>query len=173
MKKIVVIGVALVAFFSCSDGDLEIETLDFDSTSIQDCGDIEPTTTNILFKINGDEALILELQSGVLNNGNSTTDTTETTSTIPSQSKLIYRVFSENVTSSYFCGEFPPASPTVLEEIEAEDGSVIVKSIAVNDSTEYSHTIELSGISLVNTSGERITDLSINEFGEINTTISN
>ena len=172
MKKIMAFAILIVCF-SCSDGDLQIETLDFDSVSIQDCANVNVTTTNILFKINSDEALILELQSGVLNNGNSVTDTVETTSTVPGNSRLIYRVFSDNVTSSYFCDDFPPASPTVIEEIEAEDGSVIIKSIAVNDSTEFFHRIQLSGISLVNNSGERITDLSINDFGEITTAISN
>lgn len=172
MKKLIV-PILLLLGFSCSDGELQIETLDFDSVSIQDCSDIDVTTSNVLFKISSDEALILELQSGVLNNGNSVTDTIETMTTIPSQSRLIYRVFSDNVTNSYFCDDFPPASPTVIEEIEAEDGSIIIKSIAINDSTEFSHTIQLSGISLVNDSGERITDLSINEFGEITTPIAN
>lgn len=165
--------VALLYCFACSDGDLQIETLDFDSVSIQDCNDIVVTSSNLLFKINASEALILDLQSSVLTNGNSVTDTVETISAVPNQSRLIYRVFSDNVTSGYFCDDIPPASPTVIEEIEAEDGSIIVKSIAINDSTEFSHTIQLSGISLVNALGERITDLSINDFGEITTPISN
>ncbi|MEO0571352.1 MAG: hypothetical protein AAF039_06565 [Bacteroidota bacterium] len=172
MKKLVAAAILLTCF-SCSDGDLQIETLDFDSVSIQDCSDINVSTSNLLFKINATETLILQLQSGVLNNGNSVTDTVETMSTVPGQSRLIYRVFSDNLTSSFFCDDFPPASPTVIQEIEAEDGSIIIKSIAINDSTQFSHTIQLSGISLVNDSGERITDLSINDFGEITTPISN
>jgi hypothetical protein len=60
----------------------------------------------------------------------------------------------------------------VTEEIEAEDGLVIIKSIANADTTAYTHTIALSGITLINGIGERITDLSINEFGEVTTTIS-
>lgn len=171
MKKLIV-PILLLLGFSCSDGDLQIETLDFDSVAIQNC-DINVTSGNILFKINGDEALILELESAALNNANSVTDTVETRSEVPSGSRLIYRVFSENVTSSYFCDDFPPAEPTVTEEIEAEDGTIIIKSIAVNDSTELSHTILLEGIQLVNASGERITDLSINDFGEITTPLAN
>lgn len=173
MKKLLIFLFSLVLVFACSDGDLQIETIDFDSVAVQDCDDIDVTTSNVLFKISGDEALILELQSGVLNNGNSISDTVETPSSVPSGSKLFYRIFSDNVSSNYFCDDIPPATPTVVEEIEATDGSVIIKSIANADSTAFSHTIQLSGISLVNDAGERITDLTINDFGEITTTISN
>jgi len=172
MKRIPV-ALLLLALMGCSDGDLQIETLDFDSVANQDCSNLDVTDSNILFKINGSEALILNLQSGILNNGTSITDTMETRSSVPGESQVIYRVFSNNVTSDYFCGDFPPSEPTVLEEIEAEDGEVIVKSIANADSTAINHVIQLEGISLVNTSGERITDLTINEFGEISTDTSN
>lgn len=172
MKKVCCILLSFT-FWCCSDGDIQIETLDFDSFSIQDCADIDVTISNILFKINAEESLILELQSGILNNGNSESDTIETTSSIPSQSRLIYRVFSDNVTSSYFCEAIPPAEPRVIKEIEAEMGTITVKSIAINDSTEFSHTIQFSDISLTNVNNERITDLSINDFGVITTPITN
>ena len=172
MKKLLFLFLFIVSY-SCSDGDLQIETLDFDSVAIQDCNDIVVENSNVFFKINGDEALILELQGGVLNNGNSATDTVETRSAVPGQSRLIYRVFSDNVSNSYFCDEFPPAEPTVIEEIEAEAGTIIIKSIGKNELTEFLHIIQFEDILLTNASGERITDLSINDFGEITTTVSN
>lgn len=163
----------LLGFLACDDGELQIETLDFDDIAIDDCNDITANGANILFKIDGDESLILQLQNGILNNGNSTTDTVITTSTIPGQSQLIYRFFSDNVSNAYFCDEIPPASPTVREEIEAESGVVMVKSIAINDSTAFSHTITLDDITLINEAGERITNLTVTEFGEVTTPISN
>lgn len=172
MKRIITLLVLSTAL-GCSDGDLQIETLDFDSVAIQNCGDIDVTGSNLFFKINGDEVLILQLKSGDLNFGVSITDTTETRSEVPGESRVIYRVFSDNVTNSYFCDNFPPSEPTVLEEIEAEDGEVIVKSIANVDSTAVNHVIQLEGISLVNASGERITDLTISEFGELTTSTGN
>ena len=100
MKKNIFLLFSLI-ILSCSDGDLTIETLDFDSVSIQNC-ETATTATEIFFKINSTEALILDLESGVLDNGNSVTDTVTTESSISSQSQLTYRIFSENV-SSRFC----------------------------------------------------------------------
>ncbi|WP_350287448.1 hypothetical protein [uncultured Croceitalea sp.] len=169
MKKILYI-VGLLVFLSCSDGDLQIETIDFDSASVDFCTDPVATASNVLFKINSDEALILTLPSGVLNNG-VIGETIITESAVPGESQLLYRIFSANVSDNYFCSTIPLTTPTVIEEIEAQDGMVIIKSVANAESTAFTHTIELSGISLVNGIGERITDLTINEFGEVTTDV--
>ena len=53
---------------SCDDGNLQIETIDFDSVAIDDCGNVAVGQSNVLFKINDDEALILVLPSSALKN---------------------------------------------------------------------------------------------------------
>lgn len=164
MKKLFIAPIFML-LMCCSDGDLDIETIDFDSAAVEQCGTVS-TTTRIFFKRNGDEALILNLQSGLLKN-EATTETIS--STVPGQSTLTYRIFNENISSSYFCADIPPATPLVSEEIAAEDGQVLITTVAV-DETTFEHTIQLQGISLVNAQGERITDLSINDFGTITTT---
>ena len=163
MKKFYTIIIVLLTL-SCSDGDLTIETLDFDSVSIQNCGTLT-TTTEVLFKIDGDEALILDLQTGLLQNEISTTPIQ---SSISNQSRLIYRVFSDNVNTSYFCDDFPPSEPKVTEEIEAESGTVVITTTS-EDNITFTHTIQLQDIILRNSSGESIIDLSINDFGPIET----
>lgn len=157
--------------FSCSDGDLEIETIDFDSVDIEYCTDPVTDEKNLLFKINGDEALILVLQSGVLNNG-TVGETVTTESTVPSQSQVTYRIFSDDVDDDYFCDDIPPAEPVVISEVEAEDGLVIIETMVdPDDDTQFIHTISLSGISFVTEDDERITNLSISEFGDVYTDI--
>lgn len=154
-------------FAACSDGDLQIETIDFDSATIQFCESTATISTSIFFKLNDDEALILDLQSGVLKNEAS--DGT-LSSAVPGQSQITYRIFSDAVSKAYFCGDIPPSTPIVTEEIEASAGEVLITTIqSATDSTAYEHTIELSGISLVNDNGERITNLTISEFGTITT----
>lgn len=156
-----------VVFFSCNDGDLQIESIDFDSVSIETCESTITTASTVFFKINGQEALILELQSGILQNEESQ-DTI--VSTLPGQSNLIYRLFSGAVGSNYFCDAIPLTTPAVIEEIEAVSGEVLLSTIQnPSDSTQFEHTILLSNVSLINEQGERITDISINEFGTITT----
>lgn len=170
MKKFLLFILCLGYFVSCSDGDLQIETIDFDSVSAQSCDSPVTTSTTLLFKINDDESLILDLQSGVLNNG-VVGETVTTESAISSQSTLTFRIFSDGITSSYFCDDIPPATPVVIEEIEAQEGMVIIETTADAGATNFVHTISLSGISFVNAAGERITNLTVDQFGEVTTAI--
>ncbi|WP_431122351.1 hypothetical protein [Flagellimonas flava] len=172
MRKLCFPMLLVLILFSCSDGDLQIETIDFNDQTIQFCDDPVPNASNILFKINESEALILDLQSGVLNNG-VVGETISTESTIPGQSQLTYRNFSGTVSSTYFCSDIPPATPTVSQEVEAEDGTVTIETVANADETGFDHVILLSGVSFVTENGERITNLTIDEFGTVSTTITN
>lgn len=168
MKKILFLALA-VFLFSCDDGDLQIETVDFDSiTTVQSCDAVSTSSSNFLFKINGDEALIVELPSGLLKNEVSTTDIE---SIVPGSTSVTYRIFSDVVTSAYFCDELPPLTPSVIDEIEASAGSVLITTVAGEGDT-FEHTIRLSGISFVNENGNtRVTDLQINEFGTVTTSL--
>ncbi|MGB5698461.1 hypothetical protein [Muriicola sp.] len=156
-----------VILFACNDGDLQIASIDFDSVSIQTCESTITTSSTVFFKINGEEALILELQSGLLQNVASQ-DTI--ISAIPTQSSLIYRLFDGTVNTNYFCDAIPLTSPGVLEEIEATVGEVLISTIQnASDSTQFDHTIQLRNISLINEQGERVTNVTINDFGTITT----
>jgi len=154
-------------FYSCNDGDLQIETIDFDSVAISTCEPTVTTSSTVFFKINNKEALILELQSGVLKNEVSSE---VITSLVPSQSKLTYRVFSDNVTSNYFCDAIPTTTPSVLEEIEAEAGEVLITTTLAEGTTDtFEHTIQLNEITFITSTDQRITDLQINDFGVVAT----
>ncbi|SNZ00332.1 hypothetical protein [Flagellimonas pacifica] len=172
MRKFFFPTLLICAMISCSDGELQIETIDFDSVTAESCNPPQADSENLLFKLNEDEALILELESGILNKG-TLDETVTSTSAVPSKSKLTYRFFSEKVTSNYFCDDVPPATPTVVNEIKAESGTVTIETKADADKKNYIHTIRLSDISFVRDNGERITNLTISEFGEVTTAIPN
>lgn len=152
--------------FSCDDGDLQIETLNFDSANIQFCNTVVANEPNLLFKLNATEALILQLPAGTIRN-EPTTDPIQSIVSANGPSQIIYRTFSDNVTTSYFCSEVPLTEPTVVEEIIAEGGMVSITTVLSADGSNYEHTIELSEISLLTSENSRITDLSINNFGAV------
>ncbi|MEA1785950.1 hypothetical protein U1E44_07595 [Arenibacter sp. GZD96] len=156
-----------VLLCSCNDGDLQIEAIDFDSVAVQSCAAPVTVGTRIFFKINQDEALILTLAANSLRNELSDG---QIISTVPAQSQIVYRIFSGNLSSNYFCDAIPPTTPFVTEEILAQAGEVRVTTTQNADGIRFDHKIELSGISLVTETGSRITDLRINEFGTVTTT---
>ncbi|NNK17703.1 MAG: hypothetical protein HKP49_00980 [Maribacter sp.] len=166
MKNLFILCV-ISLLVSCDDGDLQIETIDFDSVGISNCEATVTTSSTVFFKINNTEALILELQSDLLKNEVSPE---VIISSVPSQSKLTYRVFTENVASDYFCDAIPTTTPTVLEDIIAENGEVqITTTLAEGTTDTFEHKIELSEITFITSLNKRITDLRINEFGTITT----
>lgn len=167
MNKVLLL-VILCLIYSCDDGDLLIETIDFNDASINFCESTTTTSSTLFFKLNTSDALVLQLQSGLLVN-EASTDTIR--SAVPGQSQVIYRTFSEDVDKNYFCDVVPPLTPIVTDEYEGQGGEVLITTIqSQSDTTVYEHKIELSEISLVNAAGLRITDLRINEFGTITTT---
>lgn len=167
MKNYLFIFLSLLVA-ACSDADLQIEAIDFDNIAAQNCGTLS-TETELFFKIDDDQTLILQLESELLRNEIST-DTL--ISSIPNQSQLSYRLFNETVTSSYFCdNDIPPVTPTVIEEIEASDGEVLIFTTTL-DSITFTHDILLRGIIITNASGESIIDLTTTDFTSIETSIN-
>jgi len=150
---------------SCSDGDLQIEAIDFDDIAVQNCETIS-VDTQLLFKIDDDQALILQLEDGLLQNEVSA-DTI--VSAIPNQSQLTYRLFNNTVSSSYFCDDIPPATPSVIEDIEAIEGEVLIVTTST-DAITFRHDILLQGIIITNEAGESIIDLTTTDFAIIQTT---
>ncbi|MBT8222403.1 MAG: hypothetical protein KJN96_04460 [Eudoraea sp.] len=166
MKRFLLL-LLLFSFYSCSDGELQIDVIDFDDVAIQFCESETTLNSTVFFKISGSEALILELQSGLLKN-EIATDTIR--SAVPSQSNIIYRLFTETVSKDYFCADIPPITPTVVDEVLAEAGEVLITTIQSDtDTTQFVHSLILKDITLVNEQGERITNTQIEDFGTITT----
>lgn len=166
MQKILIFCFGLLVL-SCNDGDLQVETLDFDSVDPQFCAIENELDRTLFFKINNDEALILTLESGLLLNEASTETIISAISDTGSQ--LTYRIFSDNITSDYFCSAIPLIEPAVQENIEATGGEVTI-STTMNADGNFEHIIELQNITLETEENERITDLTITNFGTITTT---
>ncbi|HET8737019.1 MAG TPA: hypothetical protein VFM69_10505 [Pricia sp.] len=166
MKKMLFLGV-LTGLVSCDDGDLQIEQVDFEEVNIQSCPGLDdPTETTFFFKIDGDEALLLNLAAGLIKNETSAPGTLQ--STIPEPSNLVYRLFSDDVTEAYFCDAVPPLEPTVINENTATAGDITINTrvdTLTADTKNYAHTISIDNLSLVNDQGEQLTDLSTLVYG--------
>lgn len=174
MKKIVLLGI-LIGLYACNDGDLQIEQVNFDASNIEYCSGLDdPTQTTFFFKIDADEALLLNLAPGLIKNETSTPETLA--STIPDASNLIYRFFSGDVSSAYFCDALPSLEPTVLKENTATAGNISIDTkvdTLTAETKDYSHTISIKDLALVNDKGEQLTDLSTLVYGDFITNLKN
>lgn len=169
MKKFLLYGF-LTLLIACDDGDLQIETIDFDSVAIQSCDLVSAEMGNLLFKLNPSEALILVLPNGALRNEDSMGQLDfEVSASGPVT--ISYRTFSDNVTQNYFCSDIPPTTPIVVDEIIGQGGNVFITTTISADSLNFEHEIQLSGISLVTSTDARITNLAIDNFGTVTTLI--
>ena len=165
MKKSFLI-LLIISLLGCSDGELQIETIDFDSVPLEFCGSAS-TDTQLFFKLNEFDALILDLASGLIQN-EASTDTIR--SAIPGDSQLRYRLFDGSISASYFCDAVPPATPIVREEIPSLAGEVLIfTSRDEEDTTRFEHVIRLKDVSFVNSAGERLTNIAVEEFGSFTT----
>ena len=90
------------------------------------------TSTNLLFKINDSEALLLDIPESNLPT-DATPDDTPVELSVNTTHQIIYRKYSETVTSSSFCGDIPPATPVVTKEWNASGGKIIIITNYVYD----------------------------------------
>jgi hypothetical protein len=137
MKKFLVLLCCGLLLNSCNDGDIKVESFDFESAQTQTCGDL--TNDFFLYKFNGNEALIIQIpQTRFVNK--ETPEGTPTQVTIEGAVKVIYRVYDGPVSVSTLCSNIPPSSPTVIDEWNAEGGTIEITTRAVN--TEVGSTGE-------------------------------
>lgn len=119
-----------------------------------------------MFKINDTESLALQLPEGLLKNSVS-----EQTiqSSIPNQTTLNYRIFSEGISASYYCSVLPEIGVNVVKDANATAGTVFINTSLSEDGNNFKHEIQLSGVSFIDQDGKRITDVNLNDFGVFTT----
>lgn len=157
IRKVFFLGfIFVLCIIACNDGDLEVETITFDNSNVSSC--TSDTTATFLFKYNSKQALILELPKGILKNEENTV-----TGTVSQDYKLYYRTFNEAVNASYFCGNYPPVSPSVVSQFEATGGKIsIVTKPILNETTQellrYDHLITITDLVILNSEGNKLVD---------------
>lgn len=166
MKKYLGLLLCLLVINACDDGDMKIDTFDFSAAEARFC-----STSKLLSKINGNEALIIQIDDAddafpyrnVLG-----------IRSIPinDDNKIIYRTFDGEVPDNYFCSAIPPVSPTVTTEFVTPSGSggiieittTLVPGTTTATGAKYLHSIVLRNVTLTNTQGQTIIYEAIN-FG--------
>ncbi len=146
MKYFLALFICFLALTGCDDGDLITDTFNFENTTVQKCA-----TSNVLYKINGQEALIVTTPETNFPNEETTAGTPRVI-TIGGSTSVVYRKYSSDTNTSNICG-----TPTisVQEEWVASGGTVEITSTKIFDTTDptkviaYNHTVAFKNITFV------------------------
>jgi hypothetical protein len=142
MKKIVGLILLLFSLNACDDGDFNIESFDFTDASTNSCNNGE--TGFFIYKINDNEALILQIQEA--NFPNTITLVGEPrTLPINSTNKVIYRLYNGALNTNVICTTIPPATPTVSTEWNALSGNIEITTTVNREVDEATNASEITG----------------------------
>ena len=164
--------IALV-FNSCDDGNLTQEVISFDTVTTQSC-----STNNIIYKIKGQEALLIQIPSSSFTN-EPTAVGSPTIIDINSTNRVVYRFYNGTISSSMFCETIPPSSPAVTDEWIATAGKIQISTTAIKTTnattgktsiTGYNHNIVFKNITFAKQNGTQVYETFA--FGDYSRTIT-
>ena len=149
MKKLIVLVATVFLLQACDDGDITLESFNFDTVAVQNC-----PTNNLVYKIKSNELLLLNIPASSFIN-EETPDGSPRVVTVSSSNKIIYRIYSDNLSSSGICSILPPATPVVEKEWNASGGriEIITDKLFATDGTTvtgYTHNIKLVNVNFSN-----------------------
>ena len=173
MKRALYSLIIAIVFNSCDDGNLTQEVISFDTVTTQSC-----STNNIIYKIKGQEALLIQIPSSSFTN-EPTTVGSPTIIDINSTNRVVYRFYNGTISSSMFCETIPPSSPTVTDEWIATAGKIQITTTAIKTTnattgktsiTGYNHNIVFKNITFAKQNGTQIYETFA--FGDYTRTIT-
>jgi hypothetical protein len=156
MKKILGLLLLVSLLNACDDGDLILETINFEEATTKSC-----TSNNILYRLNEKEALLLEIDKTIFQSEPTTVNSPIEIS-IGEDNRVIYRFYNGKVDSDNICETIPPATPNVIDEWKATGGTIQIYTTAIkttnttNNSTKitgYNHNIIFKNITFLKQNG--------------------
>ena len=173
MKKALYVLITALLFNSCDDGNLTQEVISFDTVTTQSC-----STNNIIYKIKGQEALLIQIPSSSFTN-EPTTAGSPIIIDINSTNRVVYRFYNGTISSSMFCETIPPSSPTVTDEWIATAGKIQITTTAIKTTnattgktsiTGYNHNIVFKNNTFAKQNGTQVYETFA--FGDYTRTIT-
>ena len=173
MKRAFYSLIIALVFNSCDDGNLTQEVISFDTVTTQSC-----STNNIIYKIKGQEALLIQIPSSSFTN-EPTAVGSPTIIDINSTNRVVYRFYNGTISSSMFCETIPPSSPTVTDEWIATAGKIQISTTAIKTTnattgktsiTGYNHNIVFKNITFAKQNGTQVYETFA--FGDYSRTIT-
>ena len=145
MKKIIVLLASVFMLQACDDGDITLESFNFDTVAVQNC-----PTNDLVYKINRNELLLISVPETNFPNEVTVVGSPRIVN-VNAENRIVYRLYSDNVTSTTICSVLPPASPVVQKEWNATGGTIEIITNAIYAAngttiTGYTHNIKFKNV---------------------------
>jgi len=161
MKKIVSVLTLIFVLNSCDDGGFSIDNFDFSGVTAVACN--ADSNQFFLQYISGNEVLLIQIPESSFPSQITPPDQPRIAN-ITSANRVIYRIYSDNVTANQICTPIAPASPVVREEWNAVSGIISIQTFANRSNnattgesfiTGYTHLVTLINANFEKASGEQ------------------
>jgi hypothetical protein len=160
MKRFLGILICAFAFNGCDDGNLTLETINFEDVATQSC-----TDNNIIYKLKEKEALLLEIPKTTFVNNPTIPGTPAIFEINNTTNRVVYRFYNGTVVADNICNTIPPALPNVTDQWTATSGKIEIITTTITEPgsvtgstkiTGYNHNIAFSNITFAKTSGTQV-----------------
>jgi hypothetical protein len=139
MKRFLGILIGVVAFSSCDDGDLIVDTIDFTEVATSSCPD-----NNLIFKMKEGEALILNIpEETFVNNPTDLNDPIKLN--VDGTNQVVYNFYDGKVAVGNVCDLIPPATPSIKNQWKASSGTIQITTTAVKKLNEADNSTRITG----------------------------
>lgn len=174
MKRILSLLAFAILFNSCDDGNLTLETINFEDITTQSC-----SANEILYKLKDREALLLQIPLSSFKNEPTTSGSPTSINIDNSTYRVVYRFYNGTISSNNICSIIPPATPYVNDQWTVSAGTIQITTTAdistntSNNSTRingYNHNIIFKNITFDKNNGTQVYDSFT--FGLYKTTIT-
>lgn len=160
MKRFLGVLACIFALNSCDDGDLTLETIDFEDATTQSC-----SANNIIYKLKEKEALLLEIPEIAFVNEPNDPDAPTLIDIDNSIYRVVYRFYNGAVAADNICNTIPPATPYVTDQWIASSGKIqiITTTVKTTNATDkstritgYNHNIVFKNITFDKGNGTQV-----------------
>jgi hypothetical protein len=160
MKRFLGILICAFAFNGCDDGNLTLETINFEDVATQSC-----STNDIIYKLKEKEALLLEIPKTSFVNEPTVPGTPTLFEIDNSTYRVVYRFYNGTVAADNICNTIPPALPNVTDQWTAASGKIQIITTTITEAgpiagstkiTGYNHNIAFNNITFAKTNGTQV-----------------
>jgi hypothetical protein len=160
MKRVFGLLIFVLLLNGCDDGDLTLETIDFEDAPTQSC-----SSNDIIYKLKEKEALLIEIPKSTFVNEPTDPATPIVIDIDNSTSRVIYRFYDGLVADDNICNTIPPAKPYITDQWTATSGQIEISTTTITSAgsipgstviTGYNHRIIFKNITFTKTNGTQV-----------------